>query len=357
VNTSLSLKLQNINFLSGIFLRKPLVFFRLMSGYARSRLMNQRRLRFMDIALDYKCNMNCTHCSAANLKSADKEPFTLAEFSRIADDLYHEGCLIFHFTGGEPILRSDLEDFIRAAKPERSIISIQSNGLLATRERLTSLREAGADIFNISIDSGIPEENDKFRNLKGAFERSFAAVDIARELGYSVSVSTCISHNNINSEGLKRIIAYTAERKVWCYFNLAVPIGNWKNLSEYILSVDDQRRWRQIVEDNPHCRIDLKSNWYRVGCGAVKEKGYLTAYGDFMTCPFIHVSLGNLREEPISKIRARALRVPEFADYYPCCLAAENLDFIKKTPCYTDWQGVSPVPYRDIPWMCEHMES
>ncbi len=311
----------------------------------------------MDVALDYRCNMNCTHCSAANMKNKGRKPISLADFTRIAHDLYREGCLLYHFTGGEPLLRTDLEDFVRATNPARSIISVQSNGLLATKERLVSLKKAGVDIFNVSIDSGIPEENDRFRNMKGAFEKGLDAIDTAREIGLNVSISTCVSHDNIRSEGFRRIIDLTARKKVWCYFNLAVPIGNWKNCQDFMLTEQDQRLWREIMEKNPHCRIDLKSNWHRVGCGAVKEKGYLTAYGDFMTCPFIQVSLGNLIEEPVSLIRKRAMKVREFADYNRRCLAAEEYDFIKKTPCYNDWQGPLPMSYRDIPWMRKEMES
>jgi len=353
--TNWSTRWQNFAFLRRICLRKPAFLARLVNGFFQARVLKRMRFRFMDIALDYACNMRCQHCSAHDLKRRDVPKLSVEEYERIADVLCREGCLIFHFTGGEPLLRRDLEEVIRAFKPHRCGISIQSNGLLASRRRLLSLQRAGADIFNVSIDSGVPEEHDAFRRCPGAFEKALAAVDTAIDLGYSTSVSTCISHTSLRSEGLRRIIEFTESRGIWCYFNLAVPAGNWRDCEEFLLTPEDQKEVRRLLRETPHCRIDWHSNWYRVGCGTIKEKAYLTAYGDVMPCPFIQISLGNLREENMGAIRRRALRIPEFREYYPGCLAAEVRSFIEKTPCYSGDAGQLPVSYRDVDWMAAVM--
>ena len=354
--TSLAIKTQNLRFLGGICIRKPLFFARLLYGFFMARVLKQKRLRFMDIAVDYACNMRCVHCSAASLSDPGTPKLTLQDYATLARMLRAQGCLIFHFTGGEPLLRKDLEEIIKAFKPSMCSISIQSNGLLVTRERLRSLRRAGVDIFNVSIDSGIPEEHDAFRRTPGAFAKAVEAVKMAMQEGFCVTISTCISHANLGSQGLRDIIDMTRQLGIWCYFNLAVPAGNWRECTDFMITEEDMKAWRKIVAENPHCRIDLCSNWYVTGCGTIKEKAYLTAYGDIMPCPFIQVSLGNLKNETMSEIRARAARVPEFADYWPCCLAAEEKAFIEKMPCYAGIQQRLPVHYSAIPWMKEHME-
>jgi len=348
--------LSNAVFLLNLAKRKPKFFTRLVSGGFRTIVMRQNRLRFLDVAVDYACNMKCSHCSAVHLGRWGKARLTLDEYTSLADQLCKEGCLIFHFTGGEPLLRRDLENIIKAFKPERCGISIQSNGLLADRSRLESLREAGADIFCVSIDSGIPEEHDAFRNYSGAFIKAIEAVDNAMSLGYQTMISTCLSHANMDSEGFLKAVALAEERGIWCSINLAVPAGNWRECEEFMLTEQDQRKWRVFVKEHPLCHIDLQHNWKAVGCGTVKEKLYLTAYGEVMPCPFIQVSLGNLREEDIRAIRRRAFKYPKFAKYWPQCLAAEDREFIENNPCYLLQEEIAlPAPWSDVPEFAKYM--
>jgi len=336
--------------------RKPKFLARLAGGWFRAVILRQQRLRFMDVAIDYACNMKCSHCSAVSLGRKKEQKLTLNDYASLADQLCNEGCLIFHFTGGEPLLRSDLEDIIRACKPECCGISIQSNGILADRKRLKSLREAGADIFCVSIDSGIPREHDEFRNYPGAYDLAVEALDNAVELGYQTMISTCLSHENIGSEGFLKAVALAEERGIWCSINLAAPAGNWRECDKFLLTEDDQRKWREFALHHPLYHIDLQHNWKNVGCGTIKEKLYLTAYGEIMPCPFIQVSLGDIRTESMRTIRERALRYPKFAEYYPKCLAAEDRYFIENNPCYRHCDKIAlPVPWKDVPELAKYM--
>ena len=73
----------------------------------------------------------------------------------------------------------------------------------------------------------------------------------------------------------------------------------------------------------------MDSNWFRFGCPAVKEVLYITPYGEVLPCPFLHLSLGNVKEEPLRKIRTRGLRYKIFREYHQACLASEKKDFTK----------------------------
>lgn len=355
-NSKMSRIYSNATLILNVAKRKPKFLARLGAGAFRAIILRQRRLRFIDVAIDYACNMKCKHCSAVSLGRKNEDLLTKEEYAQLADQLCAEGCLIFHFTGGEPLLRRDLEDVIRSFKPERCGISIQSNGILATRERLKSCREAGADIFCVSIDSGIPAEHDAFRNSPGAFNLAKNALDNARDLGYQTMISTCLSHGSIGREGFLKAVQIAEERGIWCSINLAAPAGNWRECDEFMLTEEDQLQWREFVKKHPLMHIDLQHNWTAVGCGAIKEKLYLTAYGDIMPCPFIQVSFGNLRTENIRDIRNRALRYPKFATYWPKCLATEDREFIENNPCYhhTD-SGTLPLPWKDVPEFAQYM--
>ncbi len=341
--------------MSRLAFRKPRFLARLAYYTGRAHLLRRPTLRFMDVAVDYACNMKCEHCSASNLMRSDTPKLTISEYKEIAEKLRKEGVLVFHFTGGEPLIRKDLEEIISVFKPQNCAISIQSNGLLATRERLNALKKTGLDILCISIDSGIPGEHEAFRRSPGSYDKAIAAVKTAKKLGLQTMVSTCVSHSNLHSEGLKRLIEFTVAEKIWCYFNLAVPAGNWRENDEVLFSRKDREDMERLIKKYPNCRTDFYSNFYQWGCGAVKEKAYLTSYGEIMPCPFIQVSLGNLREESISTIRQRALHLPEFKKYWQVCLAAEENSFIEKCPCYESKTKVLPIPYTEVGWMKERM--
>ncbi|CAA7612121.1 radical SAM/SPASM domain-containing protein [Magnetospirillum sp. UT-4] len=321
-----------------------------MAGYLRATAFREHRLRFSDIAVDYACNLSCTHCSALPMRSEDKPLLAVEDYRRIATDLRREGCVLFHFTGGEPLLRKDLEDIIQAFDPASSCISIQSNGMAATPRRLRSLRRSGVDIFCVSLDSGMAEEHDTFRRSPGSFQKTLAALQAARDEGLIVSVSACVSHQNLHSEGLRRLLDLTAELGVTCQFNLAVPIGHWKANTEVMLTTDDQEQVRALLRNHPHCRLDLYHNWSKVGCGTIKEKLYLSAYGDVLPCPFIPVAFGNLRDSTVAAVRKLAMEVPQFRDYWPSCLAAEDPEFTAQVARYCAAEPTTPARFDPTRW-------
>ena len=66
------------------------------------------------------------------------------------------------------------------------------------------------------------------------------------------------------------------------------------------------------------------------GCGAIKESIYISPYGDVLPCPFIHISIGNVLDEPLEKIRERGLGLKYFNHFHEKCLTSEDPEFINK---------------------------
>jgi MoaA/NifB/PqqE/SkfB family radical SAM enzyme len=354
----LSSPVRNLVFMTKMFMfRKPVFFMRLWGRYFNVLVLRKTPLRFMDIAVGYECNMNCRHCSAKAMIRGGEKPLSVEQYRKIAKTLINEGCMVFHFTGGEPLLRKDIEEVIRAFKPKQCMISIQSNALLVTREKLVGLRKLGVDMFSVSIDSGIPEEHDDFRRTGGSYEIALNAIKLAVEIGFRCGISTCITHQNLRSEGLMKIIRQSEELGVWCFFNLAVPAGNWRGNTDSLLTPEDRVEMERIMAEHPCCRTDFESTYFSPGCSAIKEKLYMTPYGDVMPCPFIQISLGNVLQEQISAIRARALKVKVFKEYPQVCIAAEDREFIAKTPCYAKDTNILPVPYTEVDWMMAEIQS
>lgn len=109
------------------------------------------------VSVTDRCNLRCTYCMPTEgldwLPSDDL--LTTDEFVRVLTVAVRDlGIRRIRFTGGEPLLRRDLEDLIRAASnlPERPELALTTNGL-GLRHRARALADAGLDRINVSLDT------------------------------------------------------------------------------------------------------------------------------------------------------------------------------------------------------------
>lgn len=105
-----------------------------------------------------RCNLACTYCNEYDNFSP---PVPVDEMLRRIDKLADLGTAILTFSGGEPTLHPDLDLLIRHARSREMIVTIITNGLLLTPERIQALNRAGLDYLQISIDNTEPDEVSK----------------------------------------------------------------------------------------------------------------------------------------------------------------------------------------------------
>jgi radical SAM protein with 4Fe4S-binding SPASM domain len=335
----------NLSFVSKSFSSKPKLMRRMTLGYVRAVCSNTGPMRFMDVAVSYDCNFSCQHCSAELLKN-NRPPLSILEYQRIACDAMECGVMAFHFTGGEPLLRNDLLDVINAFQPDKNLISIQTNGWLATDDFLQSYKSIGGDILCVSVDSVTPESHDSFRKKEGSWEKAVHALRRGRTFGFRTLLAATITHQSMNDGELEALTKYSMSLGALLSVNLAVPAGNWLGCSDFILTAADRAKLNAHIAANPHVRTDFQSNWRIRGCPAFKEKCYLSPYGDVIPCPFIHVKFGNVREQSLKEIRKNALRQEWLKVYHPVCIAAESREFIASAGCYRENLSSLPLDYR-----------
>lgn len=309
---------------------KPKLRLRAMTNYGRTILTGRPRLRFCDLALTYDCTMSCAHCSASKLAQPDRSPMSVADYAKVGDELVKNGVIAVQLTGGEPFLRRDLEEIIRALGPERLFISVVTNSTLTNRDRLARLADAGLDNVCVSIDDWDEAAHDRGRGLSGNRARAIQTLDDALDVGLMGMVFHVVTHQNIGGPSLARLIEQTKRRRVLLVLGWAVPAGNWNANRDVLLSDEDLLYLERLHEQHPHVRTDFETNYLSWGCGAGKEKLYLTCYGDVMPCAFVHISFGNIFEEPLAEIRRRAMQIDWFREYNGRCLAATDREFIDR---------------------------
>ncbi len=109
-----------------------------------------RRITGLRMALTPRCNLRCIYCHHEGEVSPGREisAETAVNLARAGAE---EGMRAIKLTGGEPLLRSDLERIV-SALPDRLDISLTTNGIFL-EDRAHSLARAGLDRVNVSLDS------------------------------------------------------------------------------------------------------------------------------------------------------------------------------------------------------------
>ncbi len=154
-----------------------------------------RPLLSLRISVNHECNLKCFFCHAEGYHNDERELMTPEEIGELVDILSMFGVRSIKLTGGEPLLREDLEEIIRQISNVRGIedLGLTTNGTLL-EERAQRLAEAGLDRINVNIPS-----------LKKEVYRSITGVDALDKVlkGREKSVSSGIKRVKINRVMLK----------------------------------------------------------------------------------------------------------------------------------------------------------
>jgi AdoMet-dependent heme synthase len=273
--------------------------------------------------LTQRCNLACAHCyiSAGDWHASDGD-LTTAECHRIADEILAlNPTPMFVLSGGEPLLRDDLEAIAEHSAARGATVVVGTNGTLLTDTRVASLRDAGVQGFALSIDSLDPRYHDRFRHGTGALAQTLAAVDrlIAHELDFLVQ--TTVTRGNRGE--LASIAAWAAERGAVAfnvYFLVATgrgdgmpgldPAANEAVLAE-LVELETTYRGRMMVRSK--CMPALMRHVaerapasplmnYQTRCPCGVHYCRITPEGRVTPCPYTPVVAGDLRTQSFADV-------------------------------------------------------
>jgi MoaA/NifB/PqqE/SkfB family radical SAM enzyme len=327
---------------------KPLVVIRYIEKLACAFFKGKASPRQIDIALTFDCNLACDHCFTTPLLNKNEQEMSYDTLKKIATDCKKLGITVIHFTGGEILMRQDLEEVIALFEPKKNVIYVQSNGILATYDRLKSLKKAGLDFYGVSLESPDKTEQDKFRHHDGYYDKALYSLELAKKAGLQTSVNITIDKYLIHSDRLIDLIDSLGKMGHIVYGNLPVPVGRFRDKRDLLWFGNERRILEDLTRRFSFFRTEFDSNFGPHGCPALKEKLYLCAYGDVLACPYIHVSLGNVSHESLVTIYNRGLEFPVFTMYHDHCLAAENKAFISRVIDKTRDFTHQPVYYKEF---------
>jgi len=155
-----------------------------------------RPLKVLRISLTDRCNLRCNFCMPPGKEYnflPKKQLLTLGEIEEYVKIFAKLGVKKVRLTGGEPLLRKDLEEIIKSISKIKRIedIALTTNGVFL-KDRLNSLKEAGLKRITVSVHSLNEEKNQKLVNRKVNLKEVLEAIAEAKELGFKVKVNSVI---------------------------------------------------------------------------------------------------------------------------------------------------------------------
>ncbi|MFC1743552.1 radical SAM protein [Candidatus Riflebacteria bacterium] len=171
-----------------------------------------------------RCNMKCDFCNFWSKEIPESEELSLDELRKLSKRLSRFGCFLISIEGGEPTLRPDLVDIVRAFARYHLPV-LYSNGWTLTAELGKALFDAGLTQIGISIDFPDFKRHDESRGIAGSFTKAWNAVEMMRELapngGKQVHVMTILMRQN--QDEIERMLKISERYKVGHYITLLSP--------------------------------------------------------------------------------------------------------------------------------------
>jgi len=158
--------------------------------------------------LTHRCPLHCPYCSnPLELIRAEAELST-DDWKRVFSQARELGVLQLGLSGGEPMLRKDLEELAAHARQQGLYSTLVTSGLGLTRARAERLKAAGLEHIQISIQDSDPEIAERIAGVRSVRHKQAAAA-LVRELGFAFTINVVLHRANLDRIG--EIIDMAAE--------------------------------------------------------------------------------------------------------------------------------------------------
>ena len=216
-----------------------------------------RQLDYVNFQVTKRCNLNCIQC----LESGNqvKEELSTKKVCEIIDDLSSFKVLEVVWTGGEPLVRGDMDEIINYATKKNIRSVLFTNGVLINDEFLESVKDANLFI-RFSLDGATEEVNDAIRG-KGTYKSTLEKIKKCKERNIPVGIASTI--NQINFGQYEQIIELAEKLEVdEVELSEVSPIGYAEERKDLLLTQDQLNELRLL-----NLKYSFISERFRKGMG------------------------------------------------------------------------------------------
>jgi pyrroloquinoline quinone biosynthesis protein E len=161
--------------------------------------MSRDRPMSLVAELTYRCPLRCPYCSNPTDcgDARYRRELTTEEWERVFAEAAALGVLQLGLSGGEPLLRPDLEALVGAAARAELYSTLVTAALTMNRERAERLRDAGLDHVQISVQDADAESSDRLAGTR-SFARKLEAATVVKALGMPLTVNVVLHRQNLD---------------------------------------------------------------------------------------------------------------------------------------------------------------
>lgn len=271
-----------------------------------------------------RCNMKCSFCDFWPNAAPRSEELSLADYRRLAGELTDLGRFLISVEGGEPLVRPDLVDILRALS-KRHLPALFTNGWYVDGDMARALFDTGLSTVSVSLDYPDAARHDRKRRLAGAYDRVLRALDhlltAAPNGPRQVYVMTVVMEDNWQE--IEPLLELTRARGVGHQLTLLSTTGfrRGKTGDDHM---PPQRIGEQLVDlwkRYPHLAF-FREYFEKMGdflgggpmptCRAGAQSFNIDHVGQVSPCiERIDWSFGNVKREPLGAIHARMVAAAE----------------------------------------------
>jgi pyrroloquinoline quinone biosynthesis protein E len=150
--------------------------------------------------ITHRCPLHCPYCSNPIQMSRADEELKTEDWKRVFTQARELGVLQLGLSGGEPLVRSDVEELAAHAHAIGLYTTLVTSAVGLTRGRAERLRDAGLEHIQISIQDSDENAADHVAGIS-AVRQKLSAAAIVRELGFAFSINVVLHRGNIDRVG------------------------------------------------------------------------------------------------------------------------------------------------------------
>ena len=189
---------------------------------------HNREINYLRVSITDRCNLRCVYCMPKEGVSflGHEDILSYEEILKIVDAAVKTGVIKVRVTGGEPLVRRGVTDFLSSLRKVEGLrdISLTTNGILL-EDYAEEIFDAGIKRINISLDSLSP---DRYRDITrgGDINRVIRGINKAHDTGFSPIKINVVAIKGFNGDEIIDFAKLTIDKPYQIRFIEFMPVGN-----------------------------------------------------------------------------------------------------------------------------------
>jgi cyclic pyranopterin phosphate synthase len=236
----------------------------------------KRPVKDLRISVTDRCNFRCTYCMPLDEYEwiDKKEILTFEEIARLAKLFVQFGVEKIRLTGGEPLVRHDLNLLIEKLAPLEGLkdLCLTTNGALLA-ERIQSLKQAGLKRVNISIDT---LDSEKFKRMtkRGDLSKVLDGIFAAKDAGLAPIKLNAVVERGVNDDDILPLVEFCRANGFAMRFIEYMDVGNSNNWTSAKLVS------KKVIIETINARYPLKEIGRDQGSAPSVDYEFIDGQGD-----------------------------------------------------------------------------